>query len=188
MLEVGPDRGPAGIAGWRIGVDDPYAAPKSLLLDRIAGANRCRSVWSKDFGFSTVFGAPSDLQMVELLFTSLLVQGAEAMLGAGRSVDPSGRCRTRSFRQSFLVAYAGRIGERLAAASAKVVAEGSERHGEALLPVLAGRAEAVVDAVRATFPDLVERGLKVTSASGWAAGRTAADLASRRVGEELTEG
>lgn len=188
MLEAGPHGGPAPIAGWRIGVDDPYAAPKSLLLHHIAAANRCRSVFSKELGFSTVFGAPSDLQIVELLFTSLLVQAAEAMLGAGRSVDLYGRSRTRSFRQSFLVAYAGRIGERLAATSAEVVAEAKERHGEALLPVLAGRAEAVGDAVRATFPHMVERGMRISNYSGWAAGRTAADLASLGVGDELPGG
>ena len=188
MLDAGGAAGSAAVVGWRVGVDDPYAAAKSLLLDRIAGANRCRAVWSKHFGFSTVFGARTDLEMVELLFTSLLVQANDAMLRAGRSVDGSGRSRTRSFRQSFLLAYAIRIGERLQATSAQVVEEETQRRGEALLPVLASRAEAVDEAVRAVYPRVAERGMAVNNYSGWVAGRAAAELASMAVGEELTTG
>lgn len=187
MLDVGRTAGPADVVGWRIGIDDPYAAAKSLLLDRIAVANRCRAVWSKRLWFSTVFGTRSDLEMVEILFTSLLVQGTDAMLRAGRAVDRSGRSRTRSFRQSFLVAYATRIGERLSATTAEVVAD-AERRGDAVLPVLASRAEAVDDAVMAAYPDMVERGMAISNYAGWAAGRAAAEVASLAVGDELAAG
>lgn len=185
MLEAGGGGGRADVVGWRIGVDDPYAAAKSILLHHIASANRCRAVWSKELGFSTVFGTRSDLEMVEILFTSLLVQGTDAMLRAGRSTDRYGRSRTRSFRQSFLLAYAARIGERLDAATASMVAEGAERHGEPLLPVLASRAEAVEGAVRTAFPQLAHRGLAITNYSGWVAGRAAAELAAIAVGDAL---
>ncbi|MGI9033076.1 MAG: DUF2786 domain-containing protein [Acidimicrobiales bacterium] len=188
MVDAGSQGTSTSIAGWRLGVDDPYAAAKSLLLARIADANRCRAVWTKHLGFSTVFGDQSDLEMVEILFTSLLVQGTEAMLHAGRAIDRAGRPRTRSFRQSFLVAFASRIGERLHATMAQVVAEGAQRHGEALLPVLASRAEEVEEAVTAAYPHMVERGLAVSNYSGWAAGRAAAELASLAVGEELAAG
>lgn len=187
MLDVGGKAGPADVVGWRIGVDDPYAAAKSLLLDRVAVTNRCRAVWSKHLGFSTVFGTRSDLEMVEILSTSLLVQGTDAMLRAGRAVDRLGRSRTRSFRQSFLVAYATRIGERLSTTAAEVVAE-AERRGDAVLPVLARRAQAVDDAVLAAYPDMVERGLAISNDAGWAAGRAAAELASLGVSDELAAG
>ena len=49
----------------------------------MAQANRCRVVWSKDLGLVTVIGFPADLDAVELLFTSLLVQANTAMLRAG---------------------------------------------------------------------------------------------------------
>src|SRR3974377_713718 len=62
---------------------------------------------------STVVGFPSDLDAVELLYTSLLVQANTAMLREGAKKDAYGRSRTRAFRQSFLVAYAYRIGVRL---------------------------------------------------------------------------
>lgn len=188
MLDAASPSASPMVVGWRIGVDDPYAAAKSVVLDRIAGANRGRAVWSKHLGFSTVFATPADLEMIELLFTSLLVQGTDAMVRAGRSVDRSGRSRTRSFRQSFLLAYAIRIGERLAAATEQAVSEGAERHGEALLPVLTGRAGAVDDAVRVAYPEMVERGFAISNYSGWAAGRAAAELAKLGAGDELAAG
>lgn len=66
---------------------------------------------------STVFGFMADLDAVELLFTSLLVQANAAMLRAGAKRDAHGRSRTRAFRQSLLLAYATRIGERLSQAT-----------------------------------------------------------------------
>ena len=188
MLDASRAGGDSIVEGWRIGVDDPYADAKSLLLDRIASANRCQAVWCKSLGSSTVFGDRSDLEMVELLFTSLLVQGTEAMLRKGRDVDRYGRSRTTSFRKSFLVAYALRIGERLAAATESVVAEGAERYGGALLPVLASRAEEVDATVQTVFPDIERRATAVSNYAGWVAGRAAAELASLRVGEALPAG
>lgn len=176
------------IGGERIVVDDPYASAKSLLLSRVAHANRCRAVWSRDDGVSTVFGTASDVEMVEMLFTSLLVQATDTLLREGRRVDQAGRSRTRSFRHSFLLAYAIRIGERLAETTAAVVADEVERNGAQLLPVLANRALAVEEAVREAFPRLVRRRSSGSNYAGWAAGRTAADLASLAFGQELAAG
>ncbi len=188
MLDADGSDGRAVVVGWRIGIDDPYALAKSALLDRIAVASGCRSVWSKNMGFSTVFGTRDNLEMVEVLFTSLLVQATGTMLRAGSTKDRSGRSRTRSFRQSFLLAYANRIGERLSETTAKVVAEGAERHGNRLLPALARRDEAVDEAVRAAFPQLGQGGAAINNYAGWLAGRAAAEVASLAVGEELIAG
>jgi hypothetical protein len=79
-------------------------------------------------------------------------------------------------------------GTRCCTATAKVVAEGAERHGDALLPVLASRAEAAEEAVQAAFPTLVEKGTTISNYSGWAAGRAAAEVASLAVGEAVTAG
>ena len=51
-------------------VDNPHESPKASLLQAIATANRCRTVWHKQLGMSTVVGFPADLDAVELLFTS----------------------------------------------------------------------------------------------------------------------
>jgi len=164
----------------RLPVDNPYEAPKAVLLDVVASANRCRSVWHRKLGFATVFGFAADLGAVELLFTSLLVQATAAMLHAGARRDAYGRSRTRSFRSSFLAAYAQRIGERLQAAADEATTQAvAETTGTNLLPVLAARDQAVDRAVDETFPELSEhRVAGGRNYEGWISGRAAADLAS----------
>ncbi|MBA3956303.1 MAG: DUF2786 domain-containing protein [Acidimicrobiia bacterium] len=186
MVE-GVDRGD-GPGGRRIGIDDPYAQAKSLLLAVVADANRCRSVWSKDMGFSTVFGHESDLDGVDLLYTSLLVQATAAMAAEGRRTDRSGRSRTRSFRSSFLVAYAQRIGQRLRESTDAAEAAGAEEHGAGLLPVLAARSQAVDDAVGSTFPEMGKYSVSASNGAGWAAGTAAAELARLSPHEEVHAG
>ena len=169
------DDAPTGV---RVPVDDPYAGAKSILLSEVASANRCRAVWSKGLGLSTVVGFESDLEFVDVLYTSLLVQATSAMVAAGSQMDRSGRSRTRSFRQAFLLAYASRIGHRLRAAEAASRAVAAEEYGDALLPVLADRSAAVRAAEAEAFPGVVSRSVTISNAAGWAAGAAAADLAS----------
>ncbi|MFF1807835.1 DUF2786 domain-containing protein [Streptomyces sp. NPDC058251] len=158
----------------RIGMEAPYETAKAVLLDAVAGANRCRAVWNEALGFSTVVGFEPDLEAVELLYTSLLVQATAAMTKAEAAQRASGRKRTKTFRQSFLAAYAHRIGDRLAS-----VAEGqvTATEGE-LLPVLAARDVAVADHMDRLFPETVTTRLRgVTDAAGWHEGSAAADRA-----------
>ena len=162
------------VMGRRIAVDSPYAQAKSVLLGTVAVANRCQAVRSVEFGFSTVFGASDDLAAVELLYTSLLAQATTAMLVAG-SADR--RRRLPSFRESFLAAYAVRVGERLRGAADAAVGDGVTRHGDRLLPVLARRSDAVDDAVAAAFPQTSRSPLRAPNHAGWSAGLAAAELA-----------
>jgi hypothetical protein len=178
--------GGARASGRRIGIDDPYARARVTLLSEVARANRCRAVWSRGLGFATVFGDEGDLDAVEVLYTSLLVQATRAMVvarppgsGAGGRDAPSA---TRSFRQSFLVAYAHRIGDRLRRVAAAAAAEADAEHavgggGGSLLPVLARRADAAEAAAAAAFPNLKTFSTTGRDADGWAAGRQAADRA-----------
>ncbi|MGW6457812.1 DUF2786 domain-containing protein [Streptomyces sp. NPDC055078] len=157
----------------RIGVDAPYESAKAILLDAVASANRCRAVWNSDLGFSTVIGFEGDLEAVELLHTSLLVQGTSAMTRAEASQRAAGRRRTKTFRQSFLLAYAARLGERLAtvADSVPVAAD--------LLPVLATRDVAVSARTEAMFPRTTATRVRgATDEAGWEHGRAAADDAN----------
>ncbi|HEU5029080.1 MAG TPA: DUF2786 domain-containing protein [Spirillospora sp.] len=169
-----------GPAGRRVAVDNPYDAPKAVLLTVVADANRCRAVWHRELGFSTVLGFPADLAAVEMLFTSLLVQATAAMVHAGPRRDARGRSRTRSFRHAFLNAYAARIGERLRDAAGEAANRAAaDAGGKDLLPVLAARDLAVEKAVDAMFPNLAKgRAGSVSNYEGWVAGRAAADLAS----------
>lgn len=106
----------------RIWIDSPYVIAKAALVQAVATANRCQMVCAEKLGCVAVIGAECDLEFVELLATSLLVQANRAMLAAGRR-SSDGRARTRSFRQSFLLSYAERIGERLSATSTTVATE-----------------------------------------------------------------
>ncbi|MFE7596954.1 DUF2786 domain-containing protein [Streptomyces sp. NPDC057494] len=157
----------------RIGVEPPYEQAKAILLDAVATANHCRAVWNEAYGFSTVVGFEADLDPVELLYTSLLVQGTAAMTRAEAEQRAGGRKRTKAFRQSFLLAYANRLGARLSATSRRVAAE-----APTLLPALASREVAVGARTDELFPET--RTTRVRAAwdeAGWTTGATAADQA-----------
>lgn len=166
--------------GRRIGIDAPYEAAKAALLESVASANRSRVVWSRQYGFATVVGHPADLDTVEVLFTSLLVQAVAAVAREGRRLSGDGVSRTRSFRQSFLVSYAHRIGERLSESTRRETDVKAAQAGrDTLLPVLRSRDEAVERAMVALFPQTVELSVKSSwDGEGWARGRAAAQLAA----------
>ncbi|GAA2690611.1 hypothetical protein Apa02nite_007730 [Actinoplanes palleronii] len=157
----------------RIGVDHPYENEKAGLLDAIAKANACRTVWSPELGFTTIFGFDADIDAVELLYTSLLVQANKAMT---RDEPAKGKARVKAFRRSFLVAYGVRIGERLRQAAEREF----EGHSD-LLPVLRSRDVQVRAAMDRVFPTTVRaRASRVHSLEGWDSGRAAADEAQLR--------
>ncbi len=161
----------------RIGIDHPYESEKASLLDAVARANRCHVVWSPEFGFATVFGFEADLAAVDLLQASLLVQAHRAMSRAEPPGGKAGRARLKTFRQSFLVGYAVRIGERLAEADRAALA--GARDAASLLPVLASREVQVKEARDKAFPRTVRgRGFRVDNEEGWESGRSAADQAT----------
>jgi hypothetical protein len=174
--------------GLRIGLDNPYETEKATLLDRIAAANRCNAIWSRHLGFVTVLGYPADLRAVELLFTSLRVQATRAMLAEGRRQTTSGSSRTRSFRQSFLNAFAIRIGERLNGVTQSGIEKGAA-DDPGLLPVLAGRRHAVHRLAEELFPDMTyrQRSFHIHDREGWAMGTHAANLAALTAIPSITE-
>lgn len=163
----------------RIGVEPPYEQAKAVLLDAVAGANHCRAVWNEPLGFSTVVGFEADLEVVELLYTSLLVQAQTAMAKAEAAQRAGGRKRTKTFRQSFLAAYAHRIGTRLTRAAETQVSDD-------LLPVLATREVAVTTRLDQMFPETTTTRLRgVSDAAGWTEGAEAADQAQVKARRRL---
>ncbi|WP_245720120.1 DUF2786 domain-containing protein [Nocardia uniformis] len=159
----------------RIWLETPYLDAKALLIDVVTQANRGRAIFASEWGFVTVVGDEADLDAVELLSTSLLVQATRAMIASGNRETRGDEARSRAFRKAFLVSYATRIGERLAAATATTIAESAEP--QRLLPVLASHQIAVDAAFDTLFPRTRSRGVTIRSAEGWDAGRTAADRA-----------
>lgn len=163
--------------GRRIAVDDPYAEAKALMLGEIAAANGCQAVWSKGLGFTTAFGFADELDAVEELFTSLLVQATVALRREGSKLDRDGRSRTTRFRRSFLVAFGVRIGRRLRETVAATVTAADAETSVALVPILAERDAAAKRAASAAFPEAGLVSPPASDVEGWYAGTLFGDLA-----------
>ena len=170
----------------RVYLLQPYAEAKVQLLAAVAAANGVRSVWHDDLGMATVVGLPIDLELTELLFTSLSIQATRAMTATGRA--GSSRTRSVSFRRSFLLSYAQRIGERLQDARESGTAEAEAVSGTALVPVLTARDDAIDAAVAGLFPNLRSIKSRISDAQGWHAGRLAAEHADLRAGRTEMSG
>ncbi|WP_143546805.1 DUF2786 domain-containing protein [Rhodococcus sp. 06-235-1A] len=164
----------------RIMVSNPYCKAKLLLLHSVCKANGARTVWKKKYLLATVIGMPVDLDLCELLYTSLLVQSARALDEVGESPTS----RTRSFRHAFLIAYAHRIGERLHDARTRATAAATQQHGSALVPIMAKRSDAVDRAYAARYPSTKTITFGSDNAQGWLAGRAAAERADLTGGRE----
>ncbi|MFF9732340.1 DUF2786 domain-containing protein [Streptomyces albidoflavus] len=175
QLSAGRAGGADAPGARRISVDPPYETAKAILLDAVARANRCQAVWNEELAFSTVVGHEADLEPAELLYTSLLVQAATAMSRAEAAQRAGGRKRTKTFRQSFMLAYAHRLGDRLA----ETARAATETLAAAdLLPVLAGRDLAVTEETRRLFPRTTTTRVRgADDRAGWDDGTRAADRA-----------
>ena len=176
---------PIDVRGARVHINNPYAAEKVHLLNQVARANRSRAVWNSSLGLATVIGTPTDVDQVEMLFTSLLIQATRAMVEAGTRragaglqgrttpLEPPAFQRSASFRRSFLMSYALRIGERLNQANDAATAS----YGSALVPLLQRQTSAVQAEFDRLFPHTREGRAGRYNMLGWDAGRAAADRA-----------
>ncbi|AYJ50447.1 DUF2786 domain-containing protein [Rhodococcus sp. P1Y] len=167
----------------RIVVDNPYADAKMQLMSSVAHSNGARTVRYRKLGLYSITGLPIDLDLCELLYTSLLVQSAQALAHAG--VDSA--TRSRGFRRAFLFGYAWRIGERLTEARARADRAAGESYGPSLVPILAERDRAVTSVFDDLFPDLVSSTISVSNRGGVAQGRLAAERADLTGGRETIE-
>jgi hypothetical protein len=179
---VSSDAVTPGVEVRRVHLDSPYADEKATFLSIIAEVNGVRSVWAPHVGSATITGFPVDLQLTDVLFTSLLVQATRA---SGHATERDPAMRTPSFRRAFMVSFADRIGERLREAQRHVHDQASSQYGAALVPILAGRAAAVEEAVQRMFPNVTTSRRRSYNAHGWYAGRAAADRATLRHGEAI---
>jgi Protein of unknown function (DUF2786) len=174
----------AEVRSRRMHIDNPYAFEKAQLLGAVANSNGGRVVWDDQFGWATVVGFPVDLDVVELLFTSLLIQLTRAMGDAARN---GGRSKSPSFRRAFVLSYAHRIGERLTEARHHARDEATQQYGTALVPVMAARTDAVDNVTERIFPRLRESRARSVDAQGWRAGRVAADVATLQAGSGMID-
>lgn len=170
---------PALATSRRMWLDKSYFKEKSQLVHVVSRAFRSRAVAYDHFGFVALVGDEVDLESVELLSTSLLVQATRAMVAVGGSAGKGSEARSRPFRKAFLVSYATRIGERLEA-----LEDVPEVADERLLPVLADRKQAVDTLFDQMFTQTRTSRVTVRSAAGWGAGRAAANVADIGTGRK----
>ena len=163
----------------------PYVNQKGLLLHVIAEALNCTSIYFPRKNRARVYGHRSDLDRVEFLYTSLLVQATRQVLNEyppDYIFEPSAG-RVRSYRVSWLNGFVVRIRERMTAGRDEAVRE-SGTPGAAL--VLADRSRLAQRALRAEFPHVRKGGsTRSRDASGYYAGKAAggrADLGHGQVG------
>ncbi len=168
----------------RVPIDPPYADAKSFLLQTIAESGRCQAVILDGVLMSTVIGYPGDVEAVELLFSSLLVQAQHALNDAAKAAPSGARTRSQSYRSAFLLAYTRRIGERLRESIQLTVVEMSQETGRDLLPVLADRSSDVAGYVSERFGTLRSSAVRGGyDRAGWVGGQLAADRAQLTFGE-----
>jgi hypothetical protein len=162
----------------RVFLADPYQRAKFLLLAEVARASSCRALLSTNFGFATVFGHTADLDAVELLYTSLLLQATNGVVLARPTGPRPPASQVAAYRRAWLVAFGQRVGVRLRAATASAVDDATATHGPSLLPVLAAREAAVEAKLREAAPQVRSLRTTVSSREGWRAGAAAGDRAS----------
>jgi hypothetical protein len=157
------------------GIENPFASAKTNLFVAIARAFNCRVVMlNNSYGLDDgkaihVFGFKSDIEAIDILYTSLLLQGTQESLTV-----PAGE-NSRSWRTSFWYGYASIIGERLTKATDDAKAD-KNTPGTAL--VLRDRKLAVDDAVSAKYSKLRKVTRYVGSNSGYNSGKAAGQRAN----------
>jgi hypothetical protein len=160
-------------------VDAPYALDKAGLLAAVAVPLRCRVVQRRERdGFRLhLFGHASDLERVELLFTSLLVQAAHGLA----AVPVPGGHHPAAFRRSWLAGFTSAVHGRLRAAEEAAVADAG---GPSTALVLLDRSVLVDRRLSQAYPHLRSLGPRRLEGrgrhQGYAAGRSA-DLGGRRL-------
>ncbi|MGB3954107.1 MAG: DUF2786 domain-containing protein [Brooklawnia sp.] len=175
---TGSASGPATPGVVRIPIDPPYLNAKALLLQVIAAHSRCRAVLHSDVEMSSVIGFSRDLETVELLFTSLLVQAHHALTEAAATAPPGSRTRSQSFRAAFLQGFTGRIDDRLAAAN-RTAFDTAEAQADTYLPVLRSQEQQIGEFMAQHFSTLASSRVRGGfDPLGYQHGQRAADAAA----------
>jgi hypothetical protein len=163
-----------------IDVEPPYGYDKVGLLNVVALGCRCRVVararrsggrksWSIH-----LFGFRSDLERVELLYTSLLLQSASRLTST--PVPPG--ANAGAFRRSWLEGFSVAVQRRLKAAEAAALSAAAKEAaspdpGRSMEVVLVDRGALVDRAVEAEYPRLKQGRRRSLSGSGYGAGHAA---------------
>jgi hypothetical protein len=159
-------------------IDSPYASAKSVLLGAVASAHGVRVItYRGEASRATLVGFDSDLRLVDLLYTSLLLQAATSL----RRQPTSGR----AFRRAFLIGFASEVGQRLRQARADAVAESG---GASTALALRNRDDEVAEVIQENFPRLGTSRVSVSDRGGLIAGRQSGATANLATGDHGLSG
>jgi hypothetical protein len=167
-----------------IAVENPYARDKAHLLTSVADSLRCQTVHIQGPGryVVRVYGFTTDLERVELLYTSLLLQATRELTHV--RPDTWGES-TAAYRRSWLAGFSSAVATRLHRAEQRAAAEQpSAADGTSTSLVLRDRSALVADAVTADYPRLRtmrRRDLTGTGRSDGFASGARADLGAHRL-------
>lgn len=160
-------------------IQAPYANTKNRLLCVVARALHCQPVLMVTRGTTErvhVFGFESDIELVEMLYTSLLLQMSGEL--ARHQFGPwiTGRALMAE-RRSFMFGFMLAVKPRLEAAYALAEAEADDTGTTGTALVLASRDLAVKTAMQSAYPSL--RNVRTTtSGRSYGDGRAAGERAN----------
>lgn len=183
----------------RVDMAGTYTDAKARLLSAVALACRCRTVrWSSArssvVSHVDVVGHNTDLERVELLYTSLLLQATGQLTRQRPPLDDWGYLTVSvpTFRRSWLTGFTNEVRERLerieaqAAAATQTATTATDTGGKSTELVLVDRKTAVELAYSELFGDLPkDKSRQTLHADAYYAGREAgrrADIGQSRVG------
>lgn len=165
-------------------MEAPYKIPKMMLLNQIANALDVRLV-TTGRKYGTLVGFESDLEAVDLLYTSLLLQMGNALREARKTTSKKGE-ELVAFSTSFIHGFASVVGQRLRETRKSAV----ESTGEKAALAIRDRSQVVDEALSEFFPYLRKgKATRITDYAGYAGGGTAgrkADIGGSRVGTGRT--
>ena len=169
-----------------IDISNPWAQVRAHLLAGLAGAMRCQCVLlstGRPGARIHIFGYASDLERVDIVYTSLLLQMAH---GLTATAVPVGVRSPRAWRRSWLLGFVTAVITRVRSAEDRAAAnaEGETRSGPSTALVLADRAVVIRRQLEQEYP--VTRRTRITYSGrgysdGYAQGQRA-DIGNRRVG------
>jgi Protein of unknown function (DUF2786) len=165
----------------RIAVGNPYSVQKSLLLTVVSEALMCHCLAlkeNKSYTDCILFGFPSDLDMVGVLYTSLLRQMSWGMMlerGSGRYVV--------AHRKGWCHGFIAAVRTRLADANTQVTKE----HGSSAALAVRDRSALAMQAARNFAPNASEHTIETDTNAGYVKGYEAgqrADVGPRKTSIE----
>ena len=169
-------------------IEGSYAIDKQRLLGQVAVRLGCRAVYRAGWrnGRRTyqvhLFGYGADLERVEILFTSLLVQAANGMATAEVPYRENATAYRKTWLQGFTVAITDRLRRTEQRAQEQATPNSG---GPSVALVLASRAGQVGAALNRSYPKLKTTPTRRLHGSGTSDGYVAgqrADLGGTRIG------